>query len=67
MLVMETKALLLNPNFLDSTDIFQCLAFDTLGNIQRILYCGVILKEAWVYHHVWVGDSILSEQNLCSS
>lgn len=66
MLVMETKVLLRNPNFLDSTDIFQCLISDTLGNAQRILYCGIILKEGWGHQHVWVGDSILPEENLCS-
>lgn len=47
MLETETRALWLHLNFLDPMDIFQFLAFHFLGNTQRILYCGIILKEAW--------------------
>lgn len=43
----EIKALLANPNLLDSINVFKCLAFYTLGTTQGIAYCRIVLKGAW--------------------
>lgn len=66
MLETEIKVLLLSPNLVDFIYVFQCTVFYTLGNTQGILYCGIVLKGAWVDQHLWEGGEFLPEENACA-